>query len=160
MKKEKQFTHIDASGNPTMVDVSEKKITKRIARARAVVDVGAEIITLIKNNELVTKKGAVFQTAIIAGIMGAKRTSDLIPLCHPLGLDDCQIKISIENEKIVIHTTATVTAKTGVEMEALTAASITALTIYDMCKALSQTIVIETIQLMEKTGGKNNFKRK
>ncbi len=160
MKKEKQFTHIDASGNPMMVDVSEKKITKRMARARAVVHVGKEIIALIKNDELLTKKGPVFQTAIIAGVMGAKKTSDLIPLCHPLGLDDCQIKIKVEKDKIIIDTTTTLFAKTGVEMEALTAASITALTIYDMCKALSHTIVIETIQLMEKTGGKNNFKRK
>lgn len=160
MKKEKQFTHIDASGNPQMVDVSEKKVTKRTAKARAVVRVGKEILSLIKNNELVTKKGPVFQTAIIAGVMGAKKTAALIPFCHPIGLEDCQVKIKIENQTIVIETLATITAKTGVEMEALTAASVAALTVYDMCKALSHDIVIEQIQLMEKTGGKKDFKRK
>lgn len=143
-----------------MVNVSGKKITKRVARARAIVHVGSKILALIKDNELVTKKGPVFQTAIIAGVMGAKKTSDLIPFCHPLGLEDCQITINVDKEKIIIHTTTALTAKTGVEMEALTAASITALTVYDMCKALSHDITIEMIQLIEKTGGKSNFKRK
>jgi len=159
MKKEKQFTHIDPTGNPQMVDVSEKNVTKRTASARAVVNVGKVILDQIKNNELITKKGPVFQTAIIAGVMGAKKTAELIPFCHPLGLDDCQVKIAVDKSKIIIHTTARLTAKTGVEMEALTAASIAALTIYDMCKALSHDIVIEEIQLMEKTGGKKDFKR-
>jgi len=91
--------------------------------------------------------------------MGAKQTSSLIPFCHPVGLEDCQIKISISKNKIVIDSTATVTGKTGVEMEALTAVSIAALTVYDMCKALSHNIVVEEIKLMEKTGGKKDFKR-
>lgn len=160
MKKKKQFTHIDVSGNPTMVNVSEKKVTKRIAQAKAIIHVGSEILALIKDNELVTKKGPVFQTAILAGVMGAKKTADLIPFCHPLGLEDCQVEITVDKKKIIINTTTTVTAKTGVEMEALTAASIAALTIYDMCKALSHNITIEMIQLTAKTGGKNNFKRK
>ena len=160
MKKQKQFTHIDATGNPQMVDVSEKSVTRRTARARAVVKVGKEILSQIKNNELITKKGPVFQTAIIAGVMGAKKTAELIPFCHPLGLEDCQVKIHVEKEKIIINTLATLTAKTGVEMEALTAASVAALTVYDMCKALSHNIVIENIKLMEKTGGKKDFKRK
>jgi cyclic pyranopterin monophosphate synthase len=155
----KKFTHIDPAGNPTMVDVSEKKITKRIAKAQAIVHVGTSILRQIKDNELITKKGPVFQTAIIAGVMGAKQTSSIIPFCHPLGLEDCQIKISISKNKIVIDSTATVTGKTGVEMEALTAVSIAALTVYDMCKALSHNIVVEEIKLMEKTGGKKNFKR-
>lgn len=155
----KKFTHIDASGNPAMVDVSEKKITKRTAKAQAIVDVGDEILSQIKDNELITKKGPVFQTAIIAGVMGAKRTSSLIPFCHPLGLEDCQIKIQVKGKKIVVDTSATITSKTGVEMEALTAASVAALTIYDMCKALSHHITIEQIRLMEKTGGKKDFKR-
>ena len=159
-KKEKQFTHIDATGNPRMVDVSEKKITRRTASAMAVVNVGQEIADQIRNNELLTKKGPVFQTAIIAGVMGAKKTSELIPFCHPLGLDDCQIKISASKGKIIIDSFSTVTGKTGVEMEALTAASIAALTVYDMCKALSHDIIIEEIKLMEKTGGKKDFKRK
>jgi cyclic pyranopterin phosphate synthase len=155
----KQFTHVSKDGNPQMVDVSEKKITLRRARAKAIVDVGEEILGMIQNNELITKKGPVFQTAIIAGVMGCKKTSELIPFCHPLGLEDCQVKISVVNKKIVIDTETVVSAKTGVEMEALTAASIAALTVYDMCKALSHTIVIQEIKLMEKSGGKRDFKR-
>lgn len=153
-----KLTHVDASGNPSMVDVSGKAVTKRSARAQAIVQVGSEIIKHIHANELVTKKGPVFQTAILAGVMGAKKTSELIPLCHPLGLEDCQISIQAGDEDIVITATATLSAKTGVEMEALTAASVAALTVYDMCKALSHEIVIREIRLLEKTGGKKDFK--
>jgi cyclic pyranopterin phosphate synthase len=157
--KNKKLSHVDESGQPRMVDVSEKKITPRTARAQAIVDVGNDILKEIKNHELITKKGPVFQTAIIAGVMGAKRASDLIPFCHPIGLDDCQITIQVKDKKIVINTLATLHAKTGVEMEALTAASVAALTIYDMCKAMSHDIIISEIKLMEKTGGKKDFKR-
>lgn len=157
--KNSKLSHVDASGNPSMVDVSEKAVTKRIAKAQAVVYVGPEIAKLISEDELMTKKGPVFQTAVIAGVMGAKKTSDLIPLCHPLGLEDCQIKIEHRGDEIVITTIATVSAKTGVEMEALTAASVAALTIYDMCKAMSHDIVIKDVRLLEKTGGKRDFKR-
>jgi cyclic pyranopterin monophosphate synthase len=156
----KKFTHVSPSGLPQMVNVSDKKVTKRTAKAQAIINVGDEILNLIQHNELITKKGPVFQTAIIAGVMGAKKTSDLIPFCHPLGLEDCQVHIRVVNKKIIVDTEAVITSKTGVEMEALTAASIAALTIYDMCKALSHTIVIEEIKLMEKTGGKKDFKRK
>jgi cyclic pyranopterin phosphate synthase len=159
MKRKRELSHVDQSGNPQMVDVSAKKITRRVAHARGVVNVGKEILDLIQNNEIITRKGPVFQTAIIAGVMGAKKTSELIPFCHPLGLEDCQVKISIEKNKIHVNSSATVTGKTGVEMEALTAASVAALTIYDMCKALSHNIIIEEIKLMEKTGGKKDFKR-
>ena len=159
-KSRKNLTHVDGAGNPQMVDVSAKAITKRTARARAIIHTGDEIINQIRDNELVTKKGPVFQTAIIAGVMGAKRTSELIPFCHPIGLEDCQISVRVENKKITIDSKVVVTAKTGVEMEALTGASVAALTIYDMCKALSHNIVIEEIKLMEKTGGKKDFKRK
>ena len=155
----KKFTHIDPSGNPTMVDVSEKKITKRTAKAQATVNVGEEIIALIQGNELITKKGPVFHTAIIAGVMGAKNTSSMIPFCHPLGLEDCQVQIRVKGNSIIIDSTARITAKTGVEMEALTAATVAALTVYDMCKAISHNIIIEEIKLMEKTGGKKDFKR-
>ncbi len=155
----KQFTHISRDGNPQMVNVSEKKITLRIAEAEAKVDVGDEILSLIHDNELITKKGPVFQTAIISGVMGAKKTSDLIPFCHPLQLEDCQIKISVVDKVIVIHSTAIVTGKTGVEMEALTAASVAALTVYDMCKAISHNISIREVRLMAKSGGKKDFKR-
>jgi cyclic pyranopterin phosphate synthase len=155
----KTFSHVDHAGNPSMVDVSGKQVTRRTARAQAIVVPGKDIIDQINNNELITRKGPVFQTAIIAGVMGAKQTSSLIPLCHPIGLDDCQIKIHVENERIIINTEAVVTAKTGVEMEALTAATIAALTVYDMCKALSHDIRIEEIKLIEKTGGKSDYKR-
>ena len=156
----KQFTHIDTLGNPQMVDVSEKKLTKRVAKAQAIVHLGKTILSKMKGDELITKKGPVFQTAIIAGVMGAKKTSELIPFCHPIGLEDCQISIIVKGERAIINSTAIITSKTGVEMEALTAASIAALTIYDMCKALSHDIVIEEIKLMEKTGGKKDFKRR
>ena len=155
-----KFTHIHASGNPQMVDVSDKKVTHRVAKAQAVVFLGKEIMLLLKGDELITKKGPVFQTAIIAGVMGAKKTSELIPFCHPLGLEDVQIIITPKKEKVIIDATARVTGKTGVEMEALTAASIAALTVYDMCKALSHDIVVEEVKLMEKKGGKKNYKLK
>lgn len=156
---EKQFTHVSADGKPQMVNVSGKNITLRTAKAQAILIPGDEIMSQINGNEIMTKKGPVFQTAIIAGVMGAKKTSELIPFCHPLGLEDCQVYIHVEGDKIIIETEACVTAKTGVEMEALTAATVAALTVYDMCKALSHNIVIQEIKLMEKTGGKKDYKR-
>lgn len=153
----KKLTHVDAAGNPQMVDVSGKEITRRTAKAQAVVSPGKEIMALITNDELITKKGPVFHTAIIAGVMGAKQTASLIPFCHSLNIDDCQVTIQVKEEKIIINSSVTVTARTGVEMEALTAASVAALTVYDMCKALSHSIVIEEIRLLEKTGGKKDF---
>lgn len=159
MSKQK-FTHVSPAGLPQMVNVSDKKITQRVAQARAVVNPGKTILGLIKDNELITKKGPVFQTAIIAGVMGAKKTAELIPFCHPLALEDCQVAIALEGDRIVINTLAATTGKTGVEMEALTAATVAALTLYDMCKALSHDIVIEETKLMAKRGGKKDFKRK
>jgi cyclic pyranopterin monophosphate synthase len=156
----KEFTHVSAEGLPKMVDVSGKAITRRVARAKAIINPGPEIIAQITDNELHTKKGPVFQTAIIAGVMAAKKTADLIPFCHPLALEDCQVHISVAGTRIIIDAEAVLTGKTGVEMEAMTAASVAALTVYDMCKALSHDIVIEEIKLMEKTGGKKDFKRK
>ncbi|HMI65693.1 MAG TPA: cyclic pyranopterin monophosphate synthase MoaC [Cyclobacteriaceae bacterium] len=154
-----KFTHIDDSGNPHMVDVSGKGTTVRVARARATVRLGKKIIAQMKGDELITKKGPVFQTAILAGVMGGKKTSELIPLCHPVGLEDCQVILSVKKEKVIIDTEAKTTGKTGVEMEALTAAAIAALTVYDMCKALSHDIIIEDIKLISKTGGKKDFRR-
>ena len=154
-----KFTHISLLGNPQMVDVSKKKVTLRTASAQAIVHLGKDIISKMKDDELITKKGPVFQTAIIAGVMGAKKTADLIPFCHPLGLEDCQLKITVKGDRAIISSLAIVTGKTGVEMEALTACAVAALTIYDMCKALSHNIVIEEIKLLEKTGGKKDFKR-
>jgi cyclic pyranopterin phosphate synthase len=155
----KKLSHIDKKGNPQMVDVSGKKITLRRAKAQASVRLGEKILHEIRNNELITKKGPVFQTAIIAGVLAAKKTGDLIPFCHPIGLDDCQIHFTILKDKVIIDSTITITAKTGVEMEALTAVTVAALTVYDMCKALSHDITIEEIKLMEKTGGKKDFVR-
>jgi cyclic pyranopterin phosphate synthase len=154
------LTHIDKEGNPTMVDVTAKQVTQRTATARSIVSLPAEVLQLLEGNDLQTKKGPVFQTAIIAGIMAAKKTGDLIPLCHPLGLDNCNIFISLnEHQEVVIDCTASITAKTGVEMEALVGASIAALTVYDMCKAMSHDIVIKETKLLSKTGGKRDFER-
>jgi cyclic pyranopterin phosphate synthase len=155
------FTHLDKDNNPGMVDVSEKNITKRTAHARAIVILTKEILELFDGNDIKSKKGSVFQTAIIAGTMGAKKTSDLIPLCHPIGLEDCKFKIYMsENNELIIDCFTSVSNKTGVEMEALTGASVAALTIYDMCKAVSHNIVIKEIKLIEKTGGKSDYNDK
>ncbi len=157
--KVKKLTHTDKSGNPQMVDVSGKAVTRRTARAQAIIRVPTFIIDQIRNQELNTKKGPVFQTAILAGTMGAKKTADLIPLAHPLGLEDCKIVVAARKNAILVESTVTTSHKTGVEMEALTAVTLAALTIYDMCKALSHNIVIKEIRLVEKTGGKINYKR-
>lgn len=156
----KDFTHLDASGQPKMVDVTEKKTSKRIAIARSIVTVEKDIIERLEGSDIQTKKGAVFQTAILAGIMAAKKTSDLIPLCHPLPLTKVHIQVHINDvQEIVIDCTAKVEGRTGVEMEALTGATVAALTIYDMCKGFSQNIVIKETKLMKKQGGKTDFVR-
>ena len=156
----KGFTHIDQKGNPSMVDIGEKSETIRTARAQTIVDLPSVIIELLDDDEVQTKKGPVFQTAILAGIMGAKRTSDLIPLCHPLSIDNCAVDISIRNNnQVMITCTAKTSGKTGVEMEALTGATIAALTVYDMCKAFSHDIIIRETKLISKTGGKRDFNR-
>jgi cyclic pyranopterin monophosphate synthase len=153
------FTHLDTKGNPSMVDVGEKTITRRSATARSLVWVDANIMSLLMDNDIVSKKGPVFQTAIVAGVMAAKRTGELIPLCHPLGLENCQISIkAINAHEIEILCTASLFGKTGIEIEALTGATVAALTIYDMCKAMSHHIVIKETRLIEKTGGKKDFK--
>lgn len=155
-----ELTHIDEQGRANMVDVSDKAVTKRTAHARSIVSLPAEVMAQIADGDIHSKKGPVFQTAILAGIMAAKKTGELIPLCHPLGMDNCQIDINVNDDnEVVIDCTATITAKTGIEMEALTGASVAALTIYDMCKAMSHDIVIKETKLMEKTGGKRDFKR-
>lgn len=152
------LTHLDQHGNPSMVDVGQKKDTYRVAKARSIVVLTDEIMNKLQGKELHMAKGPVFQTAIIAGVMAAKRTGELIPLCHPLGLENCQVDISVnEKNEIQIICTASLTGKTGIEMEALTGASIAALTIYDMCKAMSHNIVIKETRLIEKRGGKSDF---
>ena len=153
-----KLTHLNEAGQPAMVNVGPKAVTARVARASARVRLGADILALVQAGDLPTRKGPVFQTAIIAGVMAAKKTADLIPLCHPLGLDDCQVHIEVlPPDSLLIECTARVTGKTGIEMEALTGASVAALTVYDMCKAMSHDIVIEEIRLLEKTGGKSDF---
>lgn len=155
-----KFTHLDSAGNPAMVDVGGKAATQRMARARSIVVLGDEIMDKLEREEIHTPKGPVFQTAILAGIMASKKTGELIPLCHPLGLDNCQVEIHVnEKREVVIDCIARITARTGVEMEALTGAAIAALTVYDMCKALSHDIVIRETRLMEKMGGKRDFRR-
>lgn len=155
------FSHIDKKNQPKMVNVGSKVVTKRMAKARALMFLGEEIISHFTNNDIVTKKGPVFQTAIIAGIQAVKKTSDIIPMCHPLMINAVDIDIDvIDEEHIEILCYVEIDGKTGVEMEALTGASVAGLTVYDMCKALSQKMVIKELKLMEKTGGKTNYKIK
>ena len=154
-----EFSHLNEKNNPKMVNVSDKKITKRTAIAKATMFLGEEVITHFKNDELVTKKGPVFQTAIIAGIQGVKKTSELIPMCHPLLINGVDIDINIiDSKNIEVFCEVIITGKTGVEMEALTGVNITCLTIYDMCKSISQKMVIKEVKLLVKTGGKSDIK--
>lgn len=142
-----------------MVNVSDKKVTKRTAIARGTMFLGREVVSHFSNDELMTKKGPVFQTAIIAGIQGVKKTSELIPMCHPLLINGVDIDISIvDEESIEVECKVTIEGKTGVEMEALTGVNIACLTIYDMCKSISQEMVIKEVKLIEKTGGKSEIK--
>jgi len=144
-----------------MVDVGAKEVTQRIATAEARVRLPREVAVALRKSGHRTRKGPVFDTAIVAGVMAAKRTHELIPFCHPLGLENC--KVEIEEDKrggdIVIRCQVSIHHRTGVEMEALTGASVAALTIYDMCKALSHDIEITSVRLLEKSGGKRDFKR-
>lgn len=141
-----------------MVDVSEKKITKRTAIATSTVIFPEEIKHYFKDQQLVTKKGPVYHTAIIAGVMAAKKTHELIPFCHPIAIENCKIDIQTNQQgNAEITCTVSLHHKTGVEMEALTGASVAALTIYDMCKALSHDIEITATKLLNKTGGKSDI---
>ena len=150
-----KLSHIDEHNRPTMVDVGEKTATERTAHAQARVELPSEVLAELAGGEISTKKGPVFATAIIAGVMAAKKTHELIPFCHPLGLDGCDITIAVEAAQAVIECRCRVTHKTGVEMEALTAVSVAALTIYDMLKAVDRAMEITDIRLMEKSGGKS-----
>src|SRR5271170_3197358 len=151
------FSHLDANRRPTMVDVSNKAATKRTAVAEARVLFPPGVAAALRDSGLRSAKGPVFDTAIVAGVMGAKRTHELIPFCHPLGLENCHIAIDLVEDSALIRCTVSVHHKTGVEMEALTGASIAALTVYDMCKALSHDIVIGGIRLLAKDGGKSTY---
>jgi cyclic pyranopterin phosphate synthase len=151
------FTHLDAEQRPTMVDVGDKVATHRTATAEARVRFPPEVAAALRDNGLRSAKGPVFDTAIVAGVMAAKRTHELIPFCHPLALENCKIVIELEVDTAVIRCTVGVHHKSGVEMEALTGASVAALTIYDMCKALSHGIVIGELRLVAKDGGKRAY---
>lgn len=153
------FSHLDAQNRPAMVNVGDKAVTRRTAHAVAIVALPPALAALLTDGDIPTKKGPIFQTAILAGVMGAKRTSDLIPLCHPLPLDDCQIEITPDaaRAEVAIHCRVQTHAKTGVEMEALTGATVAALTLYDMGKAVSHGIVVREVKLLEKTGGKADY---
>ncbi len=153
------LSHFDEHGASRMVDVTEKPPTARRARAEARISMDAATQTLIRDRKL--SKGDVLEVARLAGIMGAKRTADLIPLCHPLPLDAVTVQFSYpDSTTVVIETEARVVAKTGVEMEALTAAAVAALTVYDMCKAVDRGMTIESVRLLEKSGGRSgHFQR-
>jgi len=154
-----KLNHIDERNRPTMVDVSDKIATDRQAHARTIVDLPTEVVAELDGDEIATKKGPVLATAVIAGVMAAKKTHELIPFCHPLGLENCKIAIEVVEQRVIIDCHCKVHHKTGVEMEALTGATIAALTVYDMCKAMSHDIVIGETRLISKTGGKRDFTR-
>ncbi|RJP73738.1 MAG: cyclic pyranopterin monophosphate synthase MoaC [Candidatus Abyssobacteria bacterium SURF_17] len=153
-----KLSHFDEKGASRMVDVGRKRATQRVARARATVEMRPETLRLVVDKRL--QKGDVFEVARLAGIMAAKQTHALIPLCHPLPLENVTVDFRTDKHSIEIRTEARVTAKTGVEMEALTAAAVAALTIYDMCKAVEKGIVISRIELLEKSGGKSGVYRR
>lgn len=154
------FSHLDSDARPSMVDVSAKATTARTARAEARVWLPAEVRARFSDGDIKGPKGPVFHTAVIAGVMAAKKTDGLIPLCHSLPLDDCKITIALEGEEARIECAVKTSHRTGVEMEALTGASVAALTLYDMCKALinGHGIVIREVRLLEKTGGKRDYR--
>jgi cyclic pyranopterin phosphate synthase len=157
MPKPAKLSHYDAAGRATMVDVSAKRATKRTATASAFVELSAAVLAALPSNP----KGNPLEVARIAGIQAAKRTSELIPMCHPLPLSHVEVKVDIVENGVHIEATAATNGQTGVEMEALTAATIAALTVYDMTKALDKSIVIRNIQLEQKTGGKSgDYKRR
>ena len=156
----KKITHINKENKPSMVDISNKEITKRVAHAQSFVNFPEEITKRFVDGDIKTAKGSVFAAAIIAGVMAAKKTHELIPFCHPIGMDDCQINIELDKSgKAKIDCICKVTHRTGIEMEAMVGASVAALTVYDMIKAISHDIVIEKTRLISKIGGKEDFNR-
>ncbi len=154
-----KLSHVDKDNRPTMVDVSDKVVSDREAHAQSVLVLPDDVLQQVSDDEIQTSKGPVFATAIIAGVMAAKKTHELIPFCHPIGLDSCKLTIVLRGNKAVIDCHCKVTHKTGVEMEALTGASVAALTVYDMLKALSHDIIISETRLMAKSGGKRDYRR-
>jgi len=152
-----EFSHVDNSNKTSMVDISSKQESKRTAIAQSIISANQEVLESFDGRDILSKKGPIFQTAILAGVMAAKKTPELIPLCHGLNLEDCQITIQVVEKNIIVVCTCTTTGKTGVEMEALTGASVASLTIYDMCKAVDKSIIISETKLLKKTGGKSDY---
>jgi cyclic pyranopterin phosphate synthase len=150
-------SHINEKGNASMVDVGEKQATRRVAVATGKVILPDEVLKCVQGADILTPKGAVFQIARIAGVSAAKLTGQLIPLCHPLPLEYCNVEIDLSENVATIMAETRITSKTGVEMEALQAVSTAALTIYDMCKSMGHGIVISDIRLVKKTGGKKDY---
>jgi len=152
-----RLTHLDEQGAARMVDVGAKEVTTRRAVARAVVRMSPQTAAAVQAGD--APKGDVLGTARIAGIQAAKRTAELIPLCHPVGLDHVDVQGRVEDGSVVLEATASVTARTGVEMEAMTAAAVAALTVYDMVKGLERGVEVGPVRLLEKTGGKEDWRR-
>ena len=156
----RSLTHLNARQQPAMVDVGAKDVTHRVAVAEARVRLPLAVARALRAAGHRTSKGPVFDTAIVAGVQAAKRTHELIPFCHPLALENCQLHIEHRKaQEIVVRCEVSVHHRTGVEMEALTGASVAALTVYDMCKALSHDIAIREVRLISKSGGKQDFVR-
>lgn len=153
------LTHLTPRNQPTMVDVGDKAVTRRTASAEARILLPRAVLLALRKSGHRTKKGPIFDTAIIAGVLAAKRTAELIPFCHPLLLDNCKLEVEAAPGGIRVVCTVSVQGRTGVEMEAMTGASVAALTVYDMCKALSHDIQITQVRLLAKTGGKRDFSR-
>jgi cyclic pyranopterin monophosphate synthase len=157
----RKLSHLDAANRPTMVDVAAKDVTLRSALAEARVRLPAAVARALRASGHRTRKGPVFDTAVIAGVMAAKRTHELIPFCHPLGLEKCEVQIKhASGGELLVRCRVSVHHRTGVEMEALTGATVAALTLYDMCKALSHDIEIRSVRLLEKSGGRRPFSRR
>ncbi len=152
----KRLSHIGADNKPAMVDIGAKSITRRTAEAEAIIALPAGVARLFRNGEIHGPKGPVLQTAIIAGTQAVKETSRLIPFCHPLPIDRCVFSINRKGKELVVRCQVSAEYKTGVEMEALTGATVAALTVYDMCKALSHDMEIRNVRLLRKTGGKSD----
>jgi cyclic pyranopterin phosphate synthase len=158
--RSQKLTHIDAANRPTMVDVGGKAVTRREASAEAQVKLPANVARELRRTGHRTKKGPVFDTAVIAGVLAAKRTHELIPFCHPLPLSNVKIAVTTARGGLRIRCDVAATHNTGVEMEALTGAAAAALTVYDMCKALSHDIEIGPVRLLAKSGGRRNYVRR
>jgi len=147
------LTHLDESGSARMVDISNKQITARVAEAEAFVSMSASVVRLLREGAV--EKGDAFGVARVAGIMAAKKTHELIPLCHPLGISEVKVDLEFADGGVKVSTQVKTTGRTGVEMEALTAAAVAALTLYDMCKSADKSIIIERVGLVAKSGGRS-----